>query len=603
MGRHSIPGPGESFGEPTDGEQGDDASQTGRRHVAGWQGGHRSDTGRRGISIGVIVALITVVVVVGGVISWRFFGDVLSERTESAAQQCIKGSASVSVVADPSIAEDVKKFADTFNQKAPLVGDKCVKVVVTLADSDQVVNGFVANWPNDLGERPALWIPASSVSTARLQSVAGKQTVTDTRSLVSSPVVLAMRPTLKDALAQQNWSTLPGLQTNPSSLDALNLPGWGSLRLALPTVGDSDASYLAAEAVAAASAPADSAATAGLGAVNSLVAGQPRLDDTTAAAAWKALLTDGDPAAAPAHAVVTTEQQLYQRATSLPEAKSTVAEWMPPGPVALADYPTVLLAGSWLSQEQVSGASEFARFLRKPDQLAQLAKAGFRAEGASPTGNDVVNFAALAAPLSIGDETTRATLAAALTVPATGSTTTIMFDQSLASQSGVVNAFTNRIKALAPNSSVGLWAFDGTDGRSVVSTGPLSDQVGNESRTSALTSSLEGLSSANGAVSFTTLRLMYGNALSNFVQGQPNSILVVNQGPHTDQTLDGQGLQDYIKSAVDQNRPVAVNVIDIGDDSDSATWQAVAQLSGGVYQSYPSPDSPDIAAGVTSMLS
>ena len=46
-----------------------------------------------------------------------------------------------------------------------------------------------------------------------------------------------------------------------------------------------------------------------------------------------------------------------------------------PGPTATADYPTVLLSGNWLSQEQVSAASEFARFMRKPEHLSELAKA------------------------------------------------------------------------------------------------------------------------------------------------------------------------------------------------------------------------------------
>ena len=77
----------------------------------------------------------------------------------------------------------------------------------------------------------------------------------------------------------------------------------------------------------------------------------------------------------------------------------------------MADYPTVLLAGNWLSQEQVSAASEFARFLRKPEALASLAKAGFRAEGATPPQSDVIDFGSLPAPLSIGDDGMRATLA------------------------------------------------------------------------------------------------------------------------------------------------------------------------------------------------
>ena len=101
-----------------------------------------------------------------------------------------------------------------------------------------------------------------------------------------------------------------------------------------------------------------------------------------------------DPAAAPVHAVVTTEQQLFQRAAALPDAKNVVSSWLPPGPTAVADYPTVLLAGNWLSQEQVAAASEFARFMRKPEQLAELAKAGFRTEGGTPPKSDVTELRA-----------------------------------------------------------------------------------------------------------------------------------------------------------------------------------------------------------------
>jgi hypothetical protein len=551
----------------------------------------------------VIAALITVVVVVGGVILWRFFGGVLSHRSTEAAQQCLAGTANVPVVADPSIAGNVKKFAESFNAGASPIGDRCVKVVVTPGDSDAVINGFVTNWPGDLGERPALWIPGSLVSSARLQAAAGKEIVTDDRPLVTSPVMLAVRPQLKDALDQQGWGALPGLQTDPTALDSLNLPGWGSLRLALPTVGDSDATYLLAEAVAAASAPPDAPATDGLGAVNALVAGQPKLADNTANEAWKTLLGSGDPGA-PVHAVATTEQQLYQRASSMSDPKTAIAGWLPPGPVALADYPTVLLAGNWLVEEQVSAASEFARYMRKPEQLAELAKAGFRAEGANPQGNDVVSFGPLGTPLAVGDDSVRATLAAALSAPATGAATTIMLDQAMSGLPNVVASLDNRIKALPPDSAVGLWAFNSVDGRAVVPVGPLSDQVGGQPRPAALTAGLNGLSSGgSGAVSFTTLRLVYSDALANFRQGQPNSVLVITQGPHTDQSLDGAGLQQFVKSAIDPARPVAINVIDVGDDRDRATWEAVSQLSGGIYQNVPASDSPELTAAVTSMLS
>ena len=59
-----------------------------------------------------------------------------------------------------------------------------------------------------------------------------------------------------------------------------------------------------------------------------------------------------------------------------------------------------------------------------------------------------------------------------------------MLDQSMPTDEGgksrlanVVAALNARLQALPPNSAVGLWTFDGAEGRSEVSTGPLSDQV------------------------------------------------------------------------------------------------------------------------------
>ena len=587
------------------------AQHTGEWEGGEWTGSHRAvATGRRGVSIGVIAALIAVVVVVGGFILWRFFGDALSHRTDAAAARCVDGELAVAVVADPSVADQVRKLADTYNRSAAPVADRCVKVGVKPADSDQVVNGFIGKWPAELGERPALWIPASSVSEARLEGAAGAQTVTDSRSLVTSPVLLAVRPQLKDALAQQNWGTLPGLQTDSTALDELNLTGWGPLRLSLPISGDSDASYLAAEAVGAASAPAGAPAGAGAGAVNTLVGNQPKLADTKASTAMDAMLSATDPATAPVHAVVTTEQQLFQRAASMPDAKTKVASWLPPGPTAIADYPTVLLSGNWLSQEQVSAASEFARFMRKPEQLAELAKAGFRTEGGTPPKSDVTNFAPVGAPLSVGDAATRATLANTLTAPVDSPAVTIMLDQSLPTDEGgksrlanVVAALNARLQALPPSSAIGLWTFDGTDGRSEVSTGPLSDPLNGQPRSAALTSALNSQNaSGGGAVSFTTLRLIYTDVMANYRQGQNNSILVITGGPHTDQSLDGPGLQQYIRGAFDQARPVAVNVIDFGTDSDRATWEAVAQASGGTYQNLGSSAGPELTTAISTFL-
>ncbi|MCB0933931.1 MAG: substrate-binding domain-containing protein [Mycobacterium sp.] len=601
MGRHSFPG--DNFSESDD----DDDTPSGRiaRSDGAWQGRRRrADAGRRGVSAGVVVALVAVVLLVGGLIVWRFFGHALSRRSTDAARQCLQGTAAVAVVADPSIAETVEGFAESFNDEGHLVGDQCMKVTVTKGDSDAVISGLTGTWPADLGEQPALWIPASSIGSARLQEVAGKQIVSDARSLVTSPVVLAVRPQLKDALGQQGWAALPGLQSNPAALDGLNLPGWGSLRLALPTVGAADAAALVAEAVAIASAPPEAPTTPQLGAVTTLVAGQPRLTDNTANAAWDALLAPGEPAPAPVHAVALTEQQLFQRTSGLRDAKDVVAEWFPNGPVALADYPTVLLSGDWLQEEQVSAASEFARFMRKPDRSAEFTKAGFRipdGEGKPPEGNDVVAFGSMGAPLPVGDDAAR-TAIAGLVSPGGAATTTVMLNENLAA---ATPALKSRLSGLPPNAAVGLWTFNGLDSGMLVPTGPLAEDIGGSPRSAALAGALDGVVafSDRGGVSFTTLRLIYADALANYRPGQLNSILVITKGPHSDQTLDGPGLQEFIKASLDPNRPVAVNVIDIGDDPDRATWEAVAQLTGGSYQAVSNADSPEAAAAIARMVS
>lgn len=633
MGRHSIPGPDDTPPEPfqsiapepnyDDEEWAADADReplvpppptdetpSGRFAAGSWQGGHRSEGKRRGVSVGVIVALVAVVVIVGVIILWRFFGNVLSNRNDVAAATCTGADVPVAVIADPSIADKITEFAGRYNKSAGPVGDRCVKLAVKAADSDAVVAGFTGAWPADLGQKPALWIPASSISTARLQAAAGPNIISDGPSLVSSPVLLAIKPALKPALADRNWGALPILQTNPSSLDGLNMPGWGSLRLALPTAGDSDATYLAAEAVAAASSPPNAAAAAGIGAVDSLLGGQPKLPNPNLSTAMDALLAGGDPAAAPLHAVVTTEQQLYQRSTKIPDAKNVVSAWLPSGPTALADYPMASLSGDWLSKEQVTAANEFKKFLQKDEQLTELANAGFRAGKLPLPKSDVTSFSALSDTLSIGDDSARVTLADAVLAPAAGSTVTIMLDQSMPQQEGsrsrlahVVAALKNKLTALPPSAAVGLWTFDGVEGRSEVPTGPLSDQVNGQPRSDALNAALDKQYSSNGgAVSFTTLKMIYDGALAGFRPGAKNSVLVITTGPHTDQSLDGPGLQDYVRKAFDPTRPVAINVIDFGSDPDGSAWQAVAQTTGGGYKNLATSDSPDLTTAVSTFL-
>jgi hypothetical protein len=258
----------------------------------------------------------------------------------------------------------------------------------------------------------------------------------------------------------------------------------------------------------------------------------------------------------------------------------------------------------------MTAANEFKKFLQKADQLKDLAEAGFRAGDVPMPKSDVTGFAGLSKPLSIGDGKARANFADSVSTPAGGTAVTIMLDQSMPGQDGaktrlanVVAALRSRLASLPSNAVVGLWTFDGVEGRSEVATGPLSDQVNGQQRSAALNAALDKQFSSNGgAVAFTTFKMIYDGALAGFRPGMKNSVLVITEGPHTDQSMDGAALQDYLRKTFDPARPVAVNVVDFGADPDRATWGALAQASGGAYQNFATSDSVEMTTAVSTFL-
>lgn len=612
MGRHSASG----SGSPNDRDDSDDwdvdaepeyVSSSGSEFDTGsLQRSHRSGGSNWGVSKGLVGVVAAVLVVAVSIGLWWYFDRRTTDNQAEASATCVHGDNTIAVVADPSIADRIGELSERFNKKHEVIGDYCFTVSVRPADTTNVIKGLTGQWPAELGAQPALWIPGSSISSARLKAAAKTNIVSDSRSLVSTPVVIATTPRLRQAIpADKSWADLPALQNVPNSLDGLGLPGWGSLRLALPSSGNADATQLAAEAVAAASVRPGDSPELGAGAAASLAATAPKLPANNLSDALGALLDGGEQPGAAVHSVVTTEQQLYARTRSNGDAKKVVAAWLPSGSTPIADYPTVQLDGAWLSEEQHTAASQFARFLGDKDQLKDLAAAGFRVEGADLPSSDVVSFAKIEKPLSIEDKV-RVALADGTSTGA--GATTIMLDSSLSSEgvklSDVTGALANRIRTVAPGSGVGLWTYDGKEGNTVVRLGAAADDVEGAPRSQSVADALTALQpTSNGAVAFTTLRNVYQEAVNSFRPNQVNSVLIVAGHSHTDQSLDGAGLIDTINRQKDPARPVRINVIDFGNDSDQQTWQTLAQQTGGAYQNLAASNSPELAAAITRFVS
>ena len=354
--------------------------------------------GRNFISRPLIAVALTLILIAGVVTAWRQLGDRIDEEPVNASP-CIEGPATVSVVADPAIAPGLQQIAANYNKTAPAVRDHCITVEVRPADARATLEGLSADkWDQQTyGQFPAAWVPASSIWAASLQVANAGALQGRPESLVWSPVRLAMEPKLADAVdGRLAWADLPA-QTRAASLGAFGLRSWGSMRIAMPSGPQSDATALMTQAVAAATASTTKPLTdkqvrsAGVQrAVDELLSAPPEVGDGSIDAAVRSIAETTDPSDAPVRAVAVTEQQLY--AITKDDAKARVTAVAPEGATPVADYPVIRLSGQGVPPHVSDAVAEFFTFARKPVQMKILTGSGFHGSGPMPAGTATVRF-------------------------------------------------------------------------------------------------------------------------------------------------------------------------------------------------------------------
>ena len=528
-------------------------------------GHHRSAERRRGVSKGLIVAVVALVVVVLLVVGWFSLRDKVSDESDAAAQTCVDGDAQLDVTADPEIAGPLDSIAKKYNDTKPVVRDSCARVVVTAKPSEAVRMGLAAkDWDvAALGPKPALWIPSSSQT---LHRVAPGVVDGEPKSIASSSIVLAVHKPLADELTARKagWGDLPGLKG-----------------VAVPLGAGSDSTLLASEAVAAVVANAgfgpltEEAAKSGpvVAALSQLVTSSAgKATDTSAA--LNALVAEADSV----QAVAVTEHQLSS-------AGDKITAYKPAGATIVADFPAATLTGDWVDETQSRIGSMFVDFLRQPDQAKALSEAGFR------TGEVERSLQPAAGPVL-------EQLANVLAHPTLGSNTTVLLDVSASMSNplvGVVDALHRYVNGAGDSSGFGLWTYSkGLDGpkpyRIDVPLGPLNRNAAN----TALTAVRSTPTKTDQA--YPTLIDAYRAAVTGFVAGRTNSVLLVTDGPDDDSTVNGQQLLDAIAAATDPTKPVRVNIVALGAEPPQ-TLRTLAERTGGSVTT-----GPDAGAAIAKAL-
>ncbi|MEH6792878.1 MAG: substrate-binding domain-containing protein [Rhodococcus sp. (in: high G+C Gram-positive bacteria)] len=545
-----------------------------------------------------MIVVIAIAVVVAAVFGWFQLRDRISDQGIEAADTCVEGPAVLTVAADPDISGPVEQLAARFNDTAPVVRDHCVTVQVRATASDAVrtaLNAGIDNWDvGALGARPGLWIPQSS---GDVEAVTDRGTIDGTpRPLASSPVVLAAPPAVADALtaAGASWADLVRLQRDPQ---ALGLGEWGALRLALPIGSDTGATTLGVAAIAA-GVRGDPATALTVDQVSSreLISAVSELALTDTGASATSTSTTYDALAAlenasgpdaPIHAVPVTQQQLASTDSS------TLTAVEPQGPTPVADHPAVVLSGD---ETSTRAAAAFVDFVRQPDGAQLLTDTGFGV-------GETVNPDVVAAPSGpVADA-----LLAVLRNPVLPRRATVLLDvsESMGTTEGSATRLQNTVRALdeqfqrVPDATeLGLWSFSEDLGNSLpfrvdVSTGPMTVPVGTTPRRAALSTTAATLTPATGSFTYASVLVAYLDAVAGYVPGRVNSVVLITDGPD-DSPLSTQDLLTDLTAAADPARPVAVNIVRIGDNSDASAFDDIAARTGGTVEAVSTSDSSDL---------
>ncbi|MFT3715105.1 MAG: substrate-binding domain-containing protein [Gordonia sp. (in: high G+C Gram-positive bacteria)] len=342
---------------------------------------------------------LTIILIAAIVVAWFGLGRKIDDQTQPAtdASACLEGRADVPIIADPGVAPGLEKIAAAYNATRPVVRDHCITIAVRPGDAKATLDALDAKtWDAaSNGARPAAWIPESSVWLATLQTEKPDAIAGAADSLVYSPVVYAVRNEMAEAAqGRVRWDQMAEL-TYASAFEAYGHTDiTGSARLAMPQGPQSDATAVAAQAYATATAGGkltEAAATGDeiQGGLHQLMLTTFTAGDGTEEGIVKAIGDYPDMDAAKVRSVPISEQRLYVATKDDTEKKVSIIR--PKGATPSLDYPVIALAGD-VPAEASDAVSEFFTFARKPEQMKVLTMMGFRGDGPLPEATATVDF-------------------------------------------------------------------------------------------------------------------------------------------------------------------------------------------------------------------
>jgi Ca-activated chloride channel homolog len=467
------------------------------------------------------------------------------------------GTVQLPVIATPELLGPVRAVAAAWAHDRTSIDGRCATAVV---NSSRPADALSTLAFTDL---PILWLPDSSVWTARLSALR-PGVVAGSTSLATSPLVLATN------------------RTNASAARTAARGGWPAVIAHLPLVITEPAS----------TATGDLLVTTAAGEVRTaadrtrignlfLQLGNTALATPTGAFAQVAVGPRGGPA------FVTSEHDARAAAAD----GTDITTVYPAGATAALDYPAVRVVPPGSDRAVADAAAAFARALRSKTAQAALARTGLRDPGGRPLG-DANNPVHLAPPASAAQEAAAnrmyqqavkpAQLLAAIDV--SGS----MKDPARRGGTAKITLATSAIEVAMERFPlswrIGLWSFSTSRRASHPWTElvPLGAVSANRGQLLDAARSLPKHVGGNTGL-YDTVLAAFEQVRQAYRAGSVNTVAVLtdgaNRNPGSTLTLDK--LLSRLNAEYSRSRPVHVVTIGLGSGADMGALRAISDATGG----------------------
>jgi hypothetical protein len=510
-------------------------------------------------------------------------------RIVSANAAGCSGGLPLRVAATPEIATPLEEIARAWLATRPQVAGECIDLTVesiaspVMASRLTVLAGAgidVAAVPEATPSEealPAVWVPDSTAWLTRVGTVDKAAFVEGSRSIASSPVILAMP---EAAAKQVGW---PAAKLKLASIKGLLGQG-GALKLGIAEPRRETASLAGTMLLSETLAATDDDLPGLVRTFRSVV-------KTSSTA--ELLRTFGEKLnAAPA-----SEQAVLEYNASSPALKLVTVQVDPPAPTL--DYPYAIRSD--VSREIAQAAQQFRDALLGGTGSDKLARSAFRTPEGIAGGGFPFTAATSADPYvgSPVDDPARVQRALGLWSAANSPSRTLALFDITASMATAVAPGASRLTVMtsaalgglslfAADSRVGMWAFAAAHQEVL----PIEELTADHKAQFNLRLGGATPSTSDQSGLYTTLLGAYRTMKDGYDRTRPNLIVVLTDGSDSDPSdLARERFSQQIQILSDPTRPVRVVIIGIAvGPADAESLQRIADIMGGGFFPLTSPD-------------